>query len=88
MKKIEKVFSQLSKLYEFNKKLQTYRLKKENNKGQQIVERTARSAVVLGNYQHFQKALPGAPILRLPLNSVIGLSLRSSPIGARVKEQW
>jgi|GEM_PF-2557377 len=37
MKKIEKVFSQLSKLYEFNRKLQTYRLKKENNKGKQIV---------------------------------------------------
>jgi hypothetical protein len=29
MKKIEKVFSQLSQLYEFNRKLKTYRLKKE-----------------------------------------------------------
>lgn len=33
MKKIEKVLSQLSNLYEFNRKLQTYKLKKENNKG-------------------------------------------------------
>jgi hypothetical protein len=37
MKKIEKVFSQLSQLYEFNRKLKTYWLKKENKKDQQIV---------------------------------------------------
>jgi hypothetical protein len=37
MKKIEKVFSQLSQLYEFHRKLKTYRLKKENQKGQQNV---------------------------------------------------
>jgi hypothetical protein len=37
MKKIEKVFSQLSQLYEFNRKLKTYKLKKENKKGQQFV---------------------------------------------------
>jgi len=35
MKKIEKVFSQLSQLYEFNRKLKTYRLKKGNQKGQE-----------------------------------------------------
>jgi hypothetical protein len=33
MKTIEKVFSQLSQLYEFNRKLKTYKLKKENKKG-------------------------------------------------------
>jgi len=33
MKKIEKVFSQLSQLYEFNRKLNKYRLKKEKQKG-------------------------------------------------------
>jgi len=34
MKKIEKVFSRLSQLYEFNRKIKTYRLKKENKKDQ------------------------------------------------------
>jgi len=37
MKKIEEVLSQLSKLYEFNRKLQAYKLKKEDNQDQQIV---------------------------------------------------
>jgi hypothetical protein len=32
MKKIEKVLSQLSNLYEFNRKLQTYKLKREKNR--------------------------------------------------------
>jgi len=32
MKTVEKVFSQLSQLYEFNRKIQKYRLKKEKQK--------------------------------------------------------
>jgi len=48
MKKIEKVFSQLSQLYEFNRKLQTYRLKKENKKGQQIVRAASKKRNRLG----------------------------------------
>jgi len=37
MKKVEEVLNQLSKLYEFNKKLQAYKLKKKDNQDQQIV---------------------------------------------------
>jgi len=37
MKKVEKVLSQLSNLYEFNRKLQTYKLKRENNRDKKIV---------------------------------------------------
>lgn len=38
MKKIDEVFNQLSKLYEFNKKLQTYNFPKKNTaKGQPVV---------------------------------------------------
>jgi len=48
MKKIEKVFSQLSQLYEFNRKLKTYRLKKENKKGQQIVRADGKERSRLG----------------------------------------
>jgi len=48
MKKIEKVFSQLSQLYEFNRKLKTYRLKKENKKGQQIVRADSKKRSRLG----------------------------------------
>lgn len=39
MEKIEIVFIQLSQLYEFNKKLQTFKIKSnERIKGQQIVK--------------------------------------------------
>jgi hypothetical protein len=48
MKKIEKVFSQLSQLYEFNRKLKTYRLKKGNKKGQQIVRADSKKRRRLG----------------------------------------
>jgi len=47
MKKIEKVFSQLSQLYEFNRKLKTYRLKKEN-KANQIVRADGKKRSRLG----------------------------------------
>jgi hypothetical protein len=43
MKKIEKVFSQLSQLYELNRKLKTYRLKKETKKGQRADGKPLRS---------------------------------------------
>jgi len=48
MKKIEKVLSQLSNLYEFNRKLQTYKLKRENNKGKKIVRAKNKKSGHLG----------------------------------------
>jgi len=41
----------------------------------------------LSNYQHFQKALPGAPILQLPLNSSIWLELNGVLIGYTIRDQ-
>jgi hypothetical protein len=37
MKKIEIILRQLSQLYEFNKKLKIFRLKKKSEKGQPVV---------------------------------------------------
>jgi hypothetical protein len=38
MKKIEKVFKQLSNLYEFNRNLQTFKITKPKIKNQQVVQ--------------------------------------------------
>jgi hypothetical protein len=53
MKKVEEVFNQLSKLYEFNKKLQTFKIKHhEMIKGQQIGQTNGRKPGNSGNPRH------------------------------------
>lgn len=53
MKKIEKVFNQLSKLYEFHKKLQTFKIKpNEMIKDQQIVQADSKKPGDSGNPRH------------------------------------
>jgi hypothetical protein len=42
MKKIELVFNQLSQLYEFNKKLQTFKIKSNERIKEQQIDKTDR----------------------------------------------